>query len=415
MKKIAVVGCGAAGMMAALAAAKSENQVTIFEKNEKAGKKLFITGKGRCNVTNAADMETVFQNVVTNRKFLYSSFYTLDSRSVMELFEGMGVRLKVERGNRVFPVSDKSSDVIKGLTRELTKLGVDMRFQREAESLLVKEGRVAGIHFCDQTEYLCDAVILATGGISYPSTGSTGDGYKMAKEWGHTCTTLYPGLVPLTVQENYVRNLQGLSLKNVAITIYKGGKKLYNDFGEMLFTHYGVSGPLVLSASSMVGKHLKEGPLRLEIDLKPAISNEQLDQRILREFENGINRDFKNSLDRLLPKKMIPVIVERSGISPDKKVNAVTKEERTRLVHMLKAFPLTVTGTRDFYEAIITQGGILVKEINPATMESKKVKGLYFAGEIIDVDALTGGFNLQIAWSTGYLAGISAGEVKEVK
>lgn len=408
VKNIAVIGCGAAGMMAALAAARTGSKVTIFEQNEKAGKKLFITGKGRCNLTNASDMETVFENIVTNRKFLYSAFYSLDNQAVMDAFEAMRVPLKIERGNRVFPVSDKSSDVIHGLTQALQKENVQIRYRCEVKKILTQNQKVMAIRLSSQEEYLCDAVILATGGISYASTGSDGKGHKMAEMLGHKVTELRPALVPLTIQEQGAAQMQGLSLKNVSITIYNGKKKLYNGFGEMLFTHYGVSGPLILSASSLIQKELQNGELTLKIDLKPAISEVQLDERILRDFEKYKNKAFKNSLDQLLPKKMIPVILKDSGIDPDKKVNAITREERYQLVRMLKSLSFTITGTRDFSEAIVTQGGISVKEIHPATMESKLIKGLYFAGELIDVDALTGGYNLQIAWSTGWLAGISA-------
>lgn len=413
MKKIAVIGGGAAGMMAAIAAAKSGAKVTLYEKNEKLGKKIFITGKGRCNVTNAADMEELFRNVVTNPKFLYSAFYTFTNRDVMELIEAQGTSLKVERGERVFPVSDQAGDIIDALRKALRTLGVSVFYYKEAESLLVEEADqpyVTGILFKDKSKVYADAVIVATGGISYPSTGSTGDGYRMAEQLGHTVTKLRPALVAMTTKEEYAKELQGLSLKNVQATIRQGKKKLYDAFGEMLFTHFGVSGPLMLSASSLVGKRLADQPLELRIDLKPALTVEQLDKRILREFEENSHKNFKNALDKLLPQKMIPIVIQLSGIDENKKVYEITKEERGAFLKVLKEFPLTLTGLRGYNEAIITQGGISVKDVNPSTMESKKVKGLYFSGEVMDLDALTGGFNLQIAWSTGYLAGMSAAE-----
>lgn len=407
MKKIAIIGCGAAGMMAALAASENGNDVTIYEKNEKAGKKLYITGKGRCNITNASDIDVIFNNIVTNKKFMYSSLYTFDNNMVMDAFEKMNVRLKIERGNRVFPVSDKSSDVIKGLTEELKRRNVKVVYNASVKKINVTNCKVNGIELLNGKVYDYDCVVLATGGVSYSSTGSTGDGHRIAREMGHSIKQLRPALVPLVAKEDYVRQLQGLSLKNVEVTIYNKKKVLFNDFGEMLFTHFGISGPLILSASSLISKYFPENELELVIDLKPALDFKQLDERILRDFEKSINKAFKNSLDSLLPKKLIPIIIEYTGINPDKKVNEVTKEERVLLVKSLKEFKLTIIGTRGFNEAIITQGGVDVKEINPATMESKIVKGLYFAGEIIDIDALTGGYNLQIAWSTGYLAGVS--------
>ena len=407
MKKVIVIGGGPAGMFAALAAAQKGHSVLLLEKNEKLGKKLYITGKGRCNITNAGDMDTLFANVTTNRKFLYSAFYAYDNFRVIDFFENHGVKTKVERGNRVFPVSDHSSDVIMALSRALQQAGVTVRLHTKVDGLLVKENRVQGVKLADgKTEY-ADAVILATGGFSYQSTGSTGDGYVFAKNCGHKVTDIEPSLVPFTTRESYVTDMQGLALKNVRVTIRRGKKIVFEDFGEMLFTHFGVSGPLCLSASSLVGKELKKQELTMTIDLKPALTTEQLDQRLLREFEDNKNKQFKNSIHGLLPAKMLPVILELSGIDPEKKVNEITKEERSGLMHLLKAFPLTLTGLRDFNEAIITRGGISVKEVNPSTMESKLVSGLYFAGEVLDLDAMTGGFNLQIAWSTGYLAGDS--------
>lgn len=406
MSKVLVVGGGAAGMFAAIFAAYNGNEVHIFEKNEKLGKKLFITGKGRCNITNASDMETMFASVVTNSKFLYSSFYGYTNRDVIEFFERIGVPTKVERGNRIFPVSDHSSDVIAGLARELEQLGVEVHLRSEVTNVIGKESFEA-IRLKNGRQMEGDACIVATGGFSYQTTGSTGDGYRFAKACGHQVTELVPALVPLVIKENFVRELQGLSLRNVEASIFDREKKLYSDFGEMLFTHYGVSGPLMLSASSYIGKHLKEKDLTLVIDLKPALSYEQLDQRVLRDFEENINKQFKNAIGKLFPTKLIPIMLECSGIDPEKKVNLITKGERQAFVRLIKNFTLTITGLRDFNEAIITQGGVAVKEINPSTMESRLVSNLYFVGEVLDLDALTGGFNLQIAWSTGYAAGNS--------
>lgn len=408
MNKILVVGGGAAGMMAAVTAARNGKKVRLIEKNEKLGKKLFITGKGRCNITNAADIEDLFSAVVSNPKFLYSSFYSMTNDQVIDFFEELGVKTKVERGGRVFPESDHSSDVIRALEQEMKRLGVEIRLRTEAEEILAEDGRVTGVRLSSGKELHADAVIIATGGISYPSTGSTGDGYRFARECGHKVTDLSPALVPMEVKEWYARELMGLSLRNVEIRITDGKKKLYEEFGEMLFTHYGVTGPVILSASSIVGKKLKEHPLTLHIDLKPALTEEQLDKRMLREFEANHNRQFKNAVDSLFPSKLKPVIVELSGIQEDKKVNEVTKEERLHFVRLIKDFSMTLTGMRGYNEAIITKGGVSVKEIDPGTMESKLVNGLYFAGEVLDLDAVTGGYNLQIAWSTGYLAGLNA-------
>lgn len=408
MNKILVVGGGAAGMMAAVTAAQNGKKVRLIEKNEKLGKKLFITGKGRCNITNAADIEDLFSAVVSNPKFLYSSFYSMTNDQVIDFFEELGVKTKVERGGRVFPESDHSSDVIRALEQEMKRLGVEIRLRAEAEEILAEDGRVTGVRLSSGKELHADAVIIATGGISYPSTGSTGDGYRFARECGHKVTDLSPALVPMEVKEWYARELMGLSLRNVEIRITDGKKKLYEEFGEMLFTHYGVTGPVILSASSIVGKKLREHPLTLHIDLKPALTEEQLDKRMLREFEANHNRQFKNAVDSLFPSKLKPVIVELSGIQEDKKVNEVTKEERLHFVRLIKDFSMTLTGMRGYNEAIITKGGVSVKEIDPGTMESKLVNGLYFAGEVLDLDAVTGGYNLQIAWSTGYLAGLNA-------
>ncbi len=408
MSQVIIIGGGAAGMMAAIAAARAGHKVRIYEKNEKLGKKVYITGKGRCNVTNACDTEELFQNVVHNAKFLYSSFYAFTNTDVMELIEHYGCPLKTERGNRVFPVSDKSSDVIHALAVALRELDVEVELHEEVAKVLAEQGRVTGVRLKRSSrDVFADAVIITTGGLSYPSTGSTGDGYRFAKELGHSITELSPALVPFEAEDDACKKLQGLSLRNIRAEIRKGKKVLYSEFGEMLFTHFGVSGPVLLSASSYVADRIKKEPLTLSIDLKPALGEEQLDARILRDFEEAKNKQFKNSLNQLLPAKLIPVIIERSGISPEKKVNEITREERSHLVQAVKDFRITLTGLRDYKEAIITQGGVSVKEVNPSTMESKKTAGLYFAGEVLDLDAVTGGFNLQIAWSTGYLAGSS--------
>ncbi len=408
MSQVIIIGGGAAGMMAAIAAARAGHKVRIYEKNEKLGKKVYITGKGRCNVTNACDTEELFQNVVHNAKFLYSSFYAFTNTDVMELIEHYGCPLKTERGNRVFPVSDKSSDVIHALAVALRELDVEVELHEEVAAVLTEQEKVTGVRLKrGSRDVFADAVIVTTGGLSYPSTGSTGDGYRFAKELGHSVTELSPALVPFEAREEVCKELQGLSLRNIRAEIRKGKKVLYSEFGEMLFTHFGVSGPVLLSASSYVAAQIKKEPLTLSIDLKPALGEEQLDARILRDFEEAKNKQFKNSLNQLLPAKLIPVIIERSGISPEKKVNEITREERRRLVQAVKDFCITLTGLRDYKEAIITQGGVSVREVNPSTMESKKTAGLYFAGEVLDLDAVTGGFNLQIAWSTGYLAGSS--------
>lgn len=395
-------------MAAAIAAAENGHTVRILEKNEKLGKKLFITGKGRCNVTNDCDMETLFDSVVTNARFLYSAFYGFTNYDMMKLLRDGGCLLKTERGGRVFPVSDKSSDIINTLSGRLKALGVEISLRNGIKRLWLEDGVLKGVILERQNEKVeADAVIIATGGFSYQATGSTGDGYRFAREAGHVVEELYPALVPFTTGEPEVKELQGLSLRNIEATVSDGKKELYREFGEMLFTHFGVSGPVLLSASSYVAKRLKKENLFLSIDLKPALTAEQLDARILRDFAEFKNKQFKNSLVNLFPSKLIPVIIARSGILPEKKVNEITKEERRRLLEVAKGFKLTLTGLRGFEEAIITQGGIRVKEVNPSTMESKKVKNLYFAGEVLDLDAVTGGFNLQIAWSTGWLAGKS--------
>lgn len=393
MSKVAIVGGGAAGMFAAIFAARNQNEVHLFEKNERLGKKLFITGKGRCNVTNAADIETLLSNVRANPKFLYSAFYGFSNDMVMDFFENEGCRLKVERGDRVFPVSDHSSDVISALERAMKRAGVKIHLCHEIKSLSELEN--------------FDSVIIATGGMSYQATGSTGDGYRFAKELGMQVTELTPGLVPFNIEGEIPKMLQGLSLKNVTAAIYDGKKELYKDFGEMLFTHFGVSGPLILTGSSFISKQIKKGTLRLVIDLKPALTKEQLDARLLREFEEGKNKQFKNVLGNLFPSKLIPVMIQLSGIEPEKKVHEISRAEREAFVNLIKAFELKITSLRGWSEAIITRGGVAVKEINPSTMECKEHPGVYFAGEVLDLDAKTGGFNLQIAWSTAYLAGIS--------
>lgn len=410
MSHVIVVGGGAAGMFAAIAAAKNGHQVTLYEKNEKLGKKIFITGKGRCNITNAADMEELFDTVVTNSKFLYSSFYGYTNQNVIDFFEDAGVPVKIERGNRVFPISDHSSDVIRALEREMKKVGVKVCLNTEVKSVEAEKGKFDKVVLKDTTTQTADACIVATGGLSYRSTGSTGDGFRFAENVGHKVTQCFPSLVPMETKEPWICELQGLSLRNVEAKILDGKKELYKDFGEMLFTHFGVSGPLIISASSYVGKKFmdKNGQkkeLTLEIDLKPALTEEQLDQRVLRDFEENHNRQFKNAITKLFPTKLIPVMLELGGIDPEKKVNSIEKEERKQFVHLIKHFRMTLTGLRGYPEAIITKGGVNVKEIDPGTMESKLVKGLYFAGEVLDLDALTGGFNLQIAWSTGYAAG----------
>ncbi len=426
-RHILVIGGGAAGMAAALAAARAGCRVSLFEKNEKLGKKLFITGKGRCNVTNACPVEELFDGVVTNSRFLYSSIYGFSNQDLMNLLEDGGLRLKVERGNRVFPQSDKSSDVIRTWERLLRQAGVEIHLNAPVKGLWMEGGRCRGIiagggprgnlpsgGFCGGgCQIGGDGVIVATGGLSYPSTGSTGDGFSWAREAGHQVTELLPALVPFVAEEaEDVRALQGLSLKNVEALVHQGKRRLFCEQGEMLFTHFGVSGPLMLSASSFCAKALKKSPLALMIDLKPALSAEQLDARILRDFSESANKQFKNSLDKLYPAKLIPVMIRRSGIDPEKRVNAVTREERQALVQITKSLCFTLTGLRGFNEAIITQGGVAVKEIDPGTMESKKAPGLYFAGEVLDLDAVTGGYNLQIAWSTGWAAGVgAAGEV----
>ena len=413
MKKCIIIGGGAAGMYAAVMAAMGGLSVTIWEKNEKLGKKLFITGKGRCNLTNNCDTETLFQNVMTNSKFLYSAFYQYNSQDVMKFFESEGLRLKTERGNRVFPESDHSSDVIRVLERKLEQLNVNIHCRRRAKQLLIEDGVCVGVIDTDGRSEHADFVLIASGGCSYPSTGAAEDGYRMAEHAGHSVVTPRPSLVPMETQEDWCRDLMGLSLRNVSVVLKKGKKKLYEEFGEMLFTHFGVSGPLILSGSAHCGKLKDFQDVTLTIDLKPALTADQVDDRLLRIFEQNKNKQFRNSLTGLLPNKMIPVIVELSGIDPYKQINLVSREERTRLGYLLKHLEIHIRGLRGFNEAIVTGGGIKVKEINPKSMESKIIKNLYFAGEVMDVDALTGGFNLQIAWSTAWLAVKNMLEVME--
>ena len=409
MSKVLVIGGGPAGCFAAIAAAEQGHQVVLLERNEKIGKKLFITGKGRCNLTNACDTEELFSNIPRNSKFLYSAIYSYDNFRVMDFFEQNGTPVKVERGNRVFPVSDHSSDVIAALKRSLDAHKVKIMYHTTVEKLMVSENCVHGVITAEGKKMPADAVVIATGGCSYASTGSTGDGYRFAEACGHTIKTCSPSLVPFNAEEEYVKELQGLSLKNVKASIYQGKKLLYEAFGEMLFTHFGVSGPLMLSASSVVNDAVRKQPLQLYIDWKPALSEEQLDRRILRDFEEAKNRQVIHGIEKLYPSKFLPIILKLAKIPAEKRVNEVTKEERQRLVDLTKKFPVTLTGLRGFSEAIITKGGVSVKEVNPSTMESKLTKHLYFAGEVLDLDAFTGGFNLQIAWFTGYLAGSSIG------
>lgn len=410
MSKVLIAGGGAAGMFAAITAARQGQEVHVYEKNEKLGKKLFITGKGRCNITNACDMDTLFDSVVTNSKFLYSSFYGYTNQDVIDFFENIGVQTKTERGERVFPQSDHSSNVIRALEAEMRRLGVHIHLHTGVKRVISTDGSFDHIELMDGSIVKGDSCIVATGGLSYQTTGSTGDGYRFARDNGHTVTDCMPSLVPMMTKEEWVPRLQGLSLRNVRAAIFDGKKKLYDEFGEMLFTHYGVSGPLMLSASSVIGKKLKDKELKLTIDLKPALSMEQLEKRVLRDFEENQNRQFKNAVGKLFPSKLIPVMIELSGIEEEKKVNVISREERQKFVYLIKNLPITLTGLRDYNEAIITKGGVKVKEIDPSTMESKLVKGLYFSGEVLDLDAVTGGFNLQIAWSTAYAAGMAVSE-----
>ena len=410
MKRIIVIGGGAAGMMAAITAAEEGAAVVLLEKNEKLGKKIYITGKGRCNVTNACELEDFFKNIVTNRRFMYSALYAFTNEQTMNFFEECGVPLKIERGERVFPVSDKSSDVIHGLAGRLKRAGVTVRLGTTVTKVCTGEGRVTGVELQTGELLACDACIVATGGLSYASTGSTGDGYTFAKLCGHTITDCYPSLVGLKITEPFAKEVEGLSLKNVALSVKQGKKELYRGFGELLFTADGISGPLVLSASAAVTDKFTDGEIIATLDLKPALSCEELDARIIRDFEEAKNKQFRNALDKLLPQRLIRVIIGLCGIPEEKQVNSVTKQERAELVNAVKGVQMHLKRTGGFPEAVITKGGISVREVNPSTMESKLAGGLYFAGEVLDVDALTGGYNLQIAWSTGYLAGSSAAQ-----
>ena len=414
MKNTIIIGGGPAGLMAAISSSKNGDKVTIIEKMHSCGKKLLITGKGRCNITNNSEMDKFMENTPTNAKFLYGAFNNFTNRDIIELLENEGVKTKVERGERIFPVSDRSKDVLEALLHILKRQNVQILTGSAVKRIIIDNDKnVLGVELDNKKEIKADKIILATGGKSYPVTGSTGDGYKLAKDLGHTITKIEPSLVPLTSRDEVCKELQGLSLRNVAIQLYICDKVVYKDFGEMLFTHFGVSGPIVLSASSYLVKTknieeiLKNNQVKIEIDLKPALSEEKLDARILRDFEEQKNKQFKNSLDKLLPQKLIPVIIEKTNINENKKINEITKQERQKLVNELKHFKININGTRPIEEAIVTSGGINVKEINPKTMESKLINGLYFAGEIIDLDCLTGGYNLQVAWSTGYTAGIS--------
>ncbi|MBQ1821749.1 MAG: NAD(P)/FAD-dependent oxidoreductase [Clostridia bacterium] len=403
--RVAVIGGGAAGQLAAIKAAENGHTVTIFEQNEKLGKKLFITGKGRCNLTNAADREGFFRHVVKNPRFLYSAYAHFDSAAIMQLVESAGVSLKVERGQRVFPASDHSSDILKALEKTVRSRGVDVRLRTRVSGILTNGGSVSGVQI-GQTVEPFDAVILATGGLSYPSTGSTGDGFRFAEKLGHTIEPLTGSLVPLEMEETWCAELSGLTLKNVTLTAYnRKGKEVYSDLGEMLFTHFGVSGPLVLSASALLAGEA-DGAL-LSIDLKPGLSEEQLDARLLRDLAANAKKSFGGALYGLLPQRLLGVVLDAAGIDGAAQAGNCTKAQRKALVETLKGLKLHVTGARPVAEAIVTRGGVSVREVNPSTMESKKIGNLFFAGEILDTDAFTGGFNLQIAWSTGALAGSS--------
>lgn len=405
-KKIVVIGGGAAGMIAAGISAKRGNEVHLFEKNKILGKKIYITGKGRCNLTNSGDIQNFIDNIPSNPFFLYSSFYNFSNIDTIEFFKNLGVETKIERGGRVFPVSDKSEDIINALVCFLKNNKVNIHLEEPVNNILIEDTKVVGISSKINEKFYCDKVIIATGGLSYPVTGSTGDGYRFAKDAGHKITNLSPSLVPLKIKENWCSQLQGLSLKNVGISIKDNTKVIYKDFGELLFTHYGVSGPIILSASRNIINKIKNN-LTITIDLKPALDEKTLDNRILRDFTKNKNKEFKNSLDELLPQKLIPVVIILSNISAVKKVNEITKDERKNICKLIKNLSLSINGTRGYNEAVITMGGINTDEIDPSTMESKFINDLFFAGEIIDVDAYTGGYNLQIAFSTGYTAGIN--------
>ena len=412
--KVVVIGGGPAGMMAAITSRENGNEVIIIEKNKQLGKKLLITGKGRCNITSSLDMSEFIKNTPGNGMFLYSAFQKYTNQDIIKFLEKQGLRVKEERGNRIFPITDKSLDVLKCFESKIKELDIKINFDEEAKELIINENKEIKAVKTSKREIIADKVILATGGKSYPLTGSTGDGYKMVEELGHKITSIKPSLVPLEIYDkNLCTKLQGLSLKNVSIKLIdkQKNKEIYEDFGEMIFTHFGVSGPIILSSSAHLVRHknieqlMKEKKIILKIDFKPALREEKLDERILRDFNEFKNKQFKNALDKLLTQKLIPVIIEKSEINPNKKVNEITKKERANLLKQLKDFEVDVKEFRSIDEAIITRGGIYIKEINPKTMESKKIKGLFFAGEIIDVDSYTGGFNLQVAYSTGYVAG----------
>ncbi len=406
-KRVIVIGAGAAGIMAAGKASELGNEVILIEKNDRIGKKLLISGKGRCNITNNTDIDGLIDNTPGNGNFLYSAFYTFSNTDLIDFFEKYGLKTKVERGGRVFPVSDKAKDVVDSLERFISNTGVKLWLKSPVSEISIGSEGVNGVILKNGSKMQCDSVVLATGGASYPGTGSTGDGYKVAKRLGHTIVDLKPSLIPLVISEDWVKELQGLSLKNVSIFLINNkGQKIYTDFGEMLFTHFGVSGPVILSSSRHILNYNYKD-VSLVIDLKPALTEEKLDERIQRDFEKYSRKQFKNSLDELLPQKLIPVIIKLSGVHPEKYVNQIKKEERRTLVKLMKNLTLTIIGSRPIEEAIVTAGGVTVNEINPSTMESKIVKGLYFAGEVIDLDAYTGGFNLTIAFSTGYLAGMN--------
>ena len=404
---VIVIGGGASGMMAAGIAGSQGNNVILLEKNDRLCKKIFISGKGRCNITNSSPIDEFIENIPGNGHFLYSALYTFSNENLVEFFEKLGLKTKIERGNRVFPLSDKSSDVISALTKFIKSYNVQIMLNSEVIELKKESERFVVSLKYGQILY-CDKLIIATGGMSYPDTGSTGDGYSFASKFGHKVTPLKPSLVPLISSNQWIPNLQGLSLKNVSIKLMKNNKKIYTDFGEMLFTHYGLSGPIILSSSRhLVNVDIQNSDIKLDIDLKPALTFEQLDKRIQRDFEKYSKKQYKNSLDDLLPQKLIPIIVELSEIDPDKVVNQITKLERSKLIDILKNLSVNICGTRPIKEGIVTCGGISTNEINPSTMESKLVEGLYFTGEVIDVDGYTGGYNLQIAFSTGYLAGMN--------
>lgn len=405
MRKVVIIGAGAAGLMAGAVSALKGNDVTILEKMQRPGRKLMITGKGRCNITNACfDVDELISNVPVNPRFLYSAFSSFMPYDTIALMEDLGVKTKIERGNRVFPESDRAVDVVDTLVKYATQSGAKI-VHKQASAFELENGLIKRIVLDDKSKIDCDAVGICTGGKSYPLTGSTGDGYTLAKSVGHTITPIKPSLVPLVANNNFIPKLQGLSLKNISAKIVdENDKEIYSEFGEMIFTHFGVSGPIILSASSHL-KNPKEHKYKLVVDLKPALDEQTLDKRIQRDFAENTNKDFINSLNHLLPNKLIPVIVKLSGIQPSEKVNQITREQRLRLVELLKNFTVNIVDFRPIEEAIVTSGGVNVKEINPKTMQSKLVENLYFAGEVIDVDAYTGGFNLQIAFSTGYLLG----------